>query len=1009
MSALRLTEIIKGFRLNKTCWREFGYYIVTVTAGVIEGLMQAESLDDTIIAKLGRLKTVLEEAAIRVTQELTLPWYTRLNRALRDIDEIAQMRARVDEAIGLFQFSALLRIMAGTENSRQFVAQQASRNIIERLQRVQGASWDTYRLCLDGTRVEIMDKILAWAGDLNTPNRTEVGPGLNLMHGPTVLLLTAVAGAGKSTIAHTVAKRCAERRILASSFFFDRGTEGRNRPTWLMTTIAADISKLDRSIAKRVEAVLEDDPTLPSAPLSRQFENLVLKPCQDHSFERPAVIVIDALDEAWTDDLLVVLRDHAVRLPSAFRIFVTSRMRPELETLSRQPHVYRLDLDIGSRANLHDIRQFALDKLRELAVDRNLGANWPGEQLRDKFVEKAGGLFLWVATICDYLRHRDDPTLELNKFILENGSSASSAEVRMDKLYASILESCDWDDPSFLNSYDRVMTIVVALKTPLTISDMRTLHHNRMLSSDYTLQKLSPLLTGATGADHESRPLRMLHQSLRDFLVLRAGKTNFGITEQHGSQKLAILCLEIMNRQLVSKLPGTGYLMECKYKTPGIPTPESCEISKALLYACRFWPDHILDVEFHAEVEEELKIFLTQKLVLWIQLLAVHDRCRRLGDVRRWLQTKFNGFSGFITQEHGQVYADICMMLDTRLLYEDRKEEALEMLSEAVEIYRSLQKSDHVSYTPKLALSLNMVSHRLSELGHHEEGLQAIQESVRLWTELSEGQPDEFMPPLAKALNIFSLCLSNLGRHHEARWVTLRAVEKHRQLARDDPVVFTPGLAKSLNRMSNILSYLNEDTEALEIIEEVVELHRRLVAEQEGYEPLYNLATSLNNLSNRLSDLHRPEEALAAAEESVTLFRQLASQRSILYTPGLSMSLHTLSRRLDCLERTGDALLAIQEAVEIRRHLTQTRPAAFNAEFAKSLNLLSVYASTLGHHDEALAGAREAVKVLTQLASTRPMVFNILLKTSLNKLSQLLTAMGCYHEAADVDKQATAL
>jgi Mrp family chromosome partitioning ATPase len=121
-------------------------------------------------------------------------------------------------------------------------ASLAARNAtIEKLRYIQGASWDVYRVCLPNTRVNIIGESLAWV-DGPDGNRAQI------------LLLTAVAGAGKSTIAHTIAQRCAEKGQLVSSIFFDRETEGRNNPSALFSTIAADLGRLDRNLAAHVTA-----------------------------------------------------------------------------------------------------------------------------------------------------------------------------------------------------------------------------------------------------------------------------------------------------------------------------------------------------------------------------------------------------------------------------------------------------------------------------------------------------------------------------------------------------------------------------------------------------------------------------------------------------------------------------------------------------------------------------------------------------------------------------------
>jgi hypothetical protein len=509
---------------------------------------------------------------------------------------------------------------------------------LDKLRRVQGASWDLYRVCLPKTRVRFIDEQLAWVSEPD-------GKGAK------ILLLTAVAGAGKSTIAHTIAQRCHENGQLVSSFFFDRETDGRNNPSALFTTIAADLSRVDPRLAACITDAIENDRGLPLAPLSRQFEELILKPCQGCPVPGPLVIVIDALDEGWDEDMLEILRDRAANLPGSFRIFLTSRMRPELASLCQKAHVRSVNLDIEAPTNMQDIALFIPYRLKRVADHRGLGDDWPGEELRRKFEARAGGLFIWVTTLCDYLQSRADPTWELNKLLSASGLTATSAEAKMNKLYATILASYDWDDERFVAGYHWVMGTAIASKTPLTMSAQNKLLNGEPVASNYVLQQLSPLLTGTSEGDHHTQPVRVLHQSLRDFLVVRADSSTshakFQIVEKTHSQKLALLCLGILNRDLNEHMPGVGYLAQDESELPGIPTMRGVDISEALWYACQFWMDHILDVESSnsAAVGEAFCSFMETKAVLWMELMAARALFQGLMNVRRWVQVSIQCFS----------------------------------------------------------------------------------------------------------------------------------------------------------------------------------------------------------------------------------------------------------------------------------------------------------------------------------------------------------------------------
>jgi hypothetical protein len=110
------------------------------------------------------------------------------------------------------------------------------------------------------------------------------------------------------------------------------------------------------------------------------------------------------------------------------------------------------------------------------------------------------------------------------------------------------------------------------------------------------LQPLGSLLTGLTATDHH--PVRILHQSFRDFVTLRArlssdSKQLFLSIEAY-NQHMALLCIETLNRELTDNVAGTGYLAEDNNVPPGI--PEISEITEALWYACKFWIDHVVEV-----------------------------------------------------------------------------------------------------------------------------------------------------------------------------------------------------------------------------------------------------------------------------------------------------------------------------------------------------------------------------------------------------------------------------
>jgi hypothetical protein len=135
-----------------------------------------------------------------------------------------------------------------------------------------------------------------------------------------------------------------------------------------------------------------------------------------------------------------------------------------------------------------------------------------------------------------------------------------------------------------------------------------------------------------------------LHLSFRDFITCRAQSSlihqRYYVSEKEHNQGLAILCLHVLNEDLTPHTPGTGYLTESASNTKGIPSVVHSHVSEVVWYACRFWTEHIIEIEGDASdtVLDSLRKFLTERLTLWIELLSTRYPYQSLSGVRAWLQ-----------------------------------------------------------------------------------------------------------------------------------------------------------------------------------------------------------------------------------------------------------------------------------------------------------------------------------------------------------------------------------
>ena len=144
-----------------------------------------------------------------------------------------------------------------------------------------------------------------------------------------------------------------------------------------------------------------------------------------------------------------------------------------------------------------------------------------------------------------------------------------------------------------------------------------------------------------------------------------------------------------------------------------------------------------------------------------------------------------------------------------------RWEEALEAVTEAVQIRRTLAKARPDAFLPDLAGALNNQSSTLAILGRREEALEAIAEAVQIRRTLAKAQPDAFLPNLATALNNQSNALMELGRPEKALEAVTEAVTAYRTLAKARPDAFLPNLATGLIMMGRVLIDLGSVEEGI--------------------------------------------------------------------------------------------------------------------------------------------------------------------------------------------------
>ena len=258
--------------------------------------------------------------------------------------------------------------------------------------------------CLDRTRIGVLREISTW---VDTDGQRYI------------FWLNGMAGTGKSTIARTVARKYSEAKWLGASFFFSRGGGDVSHAGRFFTTIAWQLANTFPALRYHIHEALTENRDIASQTLRDQWNKLILSPLAKlnaTSAQHSIVIVIDALDECEGDNdirLLLQLLANANGLHNIrFRVFVTSRPDTPIRLGFRtMPGILHHDLvldDVSRDIVDHDIEIFLSARFGEIRENSEyLPPDWPGDKAIDTLVRKAGGLFIYAATVCRFIKIND--------------------------------------------------------------------------------------------------------------------------------------------------------------------------------------------------------------------------------------------------------------------------------------------------------------------------------------------------------------------------------------------------------------------------------------------------------------------------------------------------------------------------------------------------------------------------------------------------------------------------
>ncbi|KAJ7590180.1 hypothetical protein C8J56DRAFT_1139952 [Mycena floridula] len=262
-------------------------------------------------------------------------------------------------------------------------------------------------VCAPETREEILAQLDQWARG----------------HGEPVCWISGPAGAGKSTIAHTVAQQCDKNHCLAFSYFFSRRYATRSNLSVFIPTFVYTLAKSTgiTSIEKKVDKALETNAGLFHQRLEDQLTtiaSIIIPILSARPPACPIVVVIDGLDEYNQDEGKIHL-EHLVK------ILIDTMM---FKLVIQKRHMVLQDFPA-----IKDVENYLRPKFCKIAERRNLGADWPGPDVVISLAEKSEGIFAYASTLVRFIDDKyGDPRRNLE--------TAKRMHKGLDSLYKQVLE-----------------------------------------------------------------------------------------------------------------------------------------------------------------------------------------------------------------------------------------------------------------------------------------------------------------------------------------------------------------------------------------------------------------------------------------------------------------------------------------------------------------------------------------------------------------------------------------
>ncbi|PVF96199.1 WD40 repeat-like protein [Serendipita vermifera] len=614
-------ETTRKMNNNKRAWKDFTKKLESQLRTIekyqeeIRGSQNQFELEplEPLSAYSSAVKEVLTQALKADKQSRNI--FKKIIRSSLDEEDVKDWTEEVQDAYKAFQEAMQISILKQSLRQGEMMDEVKS-DLRLLVQRRQGKEYKNDEqwfhefvyglrldLCQEGTRAAVLDQIRDWA---NNENATQQ-----------IFWLNDTPGAGKSTVAATIAHEWVMKKRLAGRFFFTNASNTLSSLTDFCVILSKDLSTHQRGLAPVIQKAIKTASQF-SFSLEQQFQTLIVEPLQ--ALNQPVMFILDAIDICNANEhrkLLQQLINHLPSIPKV-KVLITSRPLPSIsEFLESSLMVIGKDTRLSIRSDEQqdpDILHFVKESIHfgELT-----------EEEKSQMVTYSEGLFEWIST-ADRLFQRSRETDKVLKRLLE-----TTQEHHLDVLYLQCLKRAEVEPKNHEALVD-VLRVILFSKEPVSTSVIEVFQpRNRSVRP--LIRDLGSVIQG--GSEHH--PLWFIHSSFRDYLLQRPPEDPFYMQPTISHTLLAKACLSCLTnllrydmtytKQFHTEIPyfNKNILEKHKHRI-GFDTFRLDEgLYDALKYAIKYWAWHVSECVMDAQVSMMLTTFFNNKLLNWMEMLSL--------------------------------------------------------------------------------------------------------------------------------------------------------------------------------------------------------------------------------------------------------------------------------------------------------------------------------------------------------------------------------------------------